>query len=93
MATGNGVRINGSDLIEVAIGKMVFEETKQLADPDVAFGLFFNLSELDEDQKDALRDFIRASCDMVNSVALGQSHRRDQPTRDTEEEEEDAPEE
>ena len=93
MATGNGVRINASDLIEVVIGKMVFEETKQLADPDVAFGLYFNLAELNADQKDALRDFIRASADMVNCVALAQSHRRDQPTRDTEEEEENEPEE
>jgi hypothetical protein len=88
MAIGDGVRINGSDLIEVTIGKMVFEETRQLADPDVAFGLFFNLAELSEDQKDALRDFIRASGDSVNSVALGRSHKRDEPCRDTEEEEE-----
>lgn len=86
MATG--IRINGSNNIEVTIGKLVLEETKQLSDPDLAFGLFFNLSELTPAELAALKACIAKMGEAVNFVAAGQSHKKDVPVEQTEEEEE-----
>lgn len=89
MATGNGGIVVTGGLIEITIGKLVFEETRELADPDIAFGLYFNLSELTDEQKAELRACICKLEKSVNFVALGLSHKKQGPVDEPEPEDED----
>ena len=85
MATGNGgIRIEHGQ-IEVTLGPLVVGESV-LLDPDVALGLFFNLSDLTPEELDALRACIAKMCHKVSFAALAQSHRKQGPLQEEEEE-------